>query len=39
MSFKNRFGNDSKFSQEILRKVPGLFIDNTPVEGKQSKYF
>jgi outer membrane receptor for Fe3+-dicitrate len=25
-------------SQEILRKVPGLFIDNT-VEGKQSKYF
>jgi hypothetical protein len=33
MSFQNRFGNDSvNSSQEILRKVPGLFIDNTPVE-------
>jgi hypothetical protein len=27
MSFQNRFGNDSvNSSQEILRKVPGLFI-------------
>jgi outer membrane cobalamin receptor len=39
MSFQNRFGNDSKFSQEILRKVPGLFIGQHAGGGKAEQIF
>jgi outer membrane cobalamin receptor len=40
MSFQNRFGNDSvNSSQEILRKVPGLFIGQHAGGGKAEQIF
>jgi outer membrane cobalamin receptor len=39
MSFQNRFGNDCPFSQEILRKVPGLFIGQHAGGGKAEQIF
>jgi outer membrane cobalamin receptor len=39
MSFQNRFGNSRKFSQEILRKVPGLFIGQHAGGGKAEQIF